>query len=332
MYSTTAYLYQQKQTVLVLDSSGAYFDRRWQSVYAKNLKIYRGVENVILFEFINQDQKPVNITGLTITFVLYDDRDGIHLAKDLEVLNATFGRAKVTIREDESVHFNFDKANYGLEKYNGESYQPVFVDDYAGAKGNIDVLDGTYPPPYEPQEMNVPDFQIQQADSNNRPTTGIVYVGKRSDVTSFQFDFDNFTGNIKAQGAETQLGPWYDIATTVAEFDTFVNQTQRRLINVVGYHNYIRFEIDQYGIGATGSAEISNGAVTSVSVDSGGSEYYSGGNVNVDIEGIGVGATATGTVTSDTVSSLTLTNEGQGYNSVPNVKINLGSITGILYK
>ncbi len=68
MYSTTAYLYQQKQTVLILDSSGAYFKRRWQPVYAKNLKINRGVDNVILFEFINQDQKPVNISAAPLLF------------------------------------------------------------------------------------------------------------------------------------------------------------------------------------------------------------------------------------------------------------------------
>src|SRR6056300_930378 len=102
MYSTTVYLYQQKQQVLLLDSSGAYFDRRWQPVYAKNLKINRGVDNVILFEFINQDQKPVNISGSTITFGLIS-QDGTEslLRKDLVALNATYGRAKVTITEEE---------------------------------------------------------------------------------------------------------------------------------------------------------------------------------------------------------------------------------------
>ena len=100
MYSTTAYLYQQKQTVLISDTSGAYFDRRWQPVYAKNLKINRGVDNVILFEFINQDQKPVNISGSTITFHLIS-QDGATalLSKDLVALNSTFGRARVTLTE-----------------------------------------------------------------------------------------------------------------------------------------------------------------------------------------------------------------------------------------
>jgi hypothetical protein len=49
MYSTTAYLYQQKQQVLLIDTSGAYFDRRWQPVYTKNSKdtSWRGQRHTI---------------------------------------------------------------------------------------------------------------------------------------------------------------------------------------------------------------------------------------------------------------------------------------------
>jgi hypothetical protein len=68
MYITTAYLYQQIQPVLLIDISGAYFDARWDPVYAKNLTLNLGVDNVILFQFQNQDQRPVNIFGATFTF------------------------------------------------------------------------------------------------------------------------------------------------------------------------------------------------------------------------------------------------------------------------
>ena len=70
MYSTTAYIYQQKTRVIMLDSSGQYFTLRYEPVYAKRLTINKGVDNVILFEFINQDEKPVNITGSTMIFRL----------------------------------------------------------------------------------------------------------------------------------------------------------------------------------------------------------------------------------------------------------------------
>ena len=68
MYSTEVYIYQQRTQVLLLDSSGQYFTARYDPVYAKKLTINLGVDNVLLFSFVNQDEKPVNVTGCTLTF------------------------------------------------------------------------------------------------------------------------------------------------------------------------------------------------------------------------------------------------------------------------
>ena len=64
MYSTTAYIYQQIQRILLIDTTGVgdVFVRRWEPVYAKKLTINKGVDNVILFEFINQDLKSKTTT------------------------------------------------------------------------------------------------------------------------------------------------------------------------------------------------------------------------------------------------------------------------------
>lgn len=327
MYSTTAYLYQQKQTVLLPNTSGAYYDRRWQPVYAKNLKINRGVDNVILFEFINQDQKPVNISGSTITFhLISQDGETSLLRKDLVALNSTFGRAKVTLTEEELDAVDAQPANWSLERASGDLYEAVFVDDYAGGRGVADVVDSVYPDFKPSEDMNVPDYVVQQKDSLNRAHTGIIRSAGR-DLHTFQLDFDNFSGNIKAQGADTQLGPWYDIGSQTV----YTNQSDRSYINVAGHHGYIRFEINQYGKGATATATVTNGVVTSVSLAAGGSEYTTS-SPNVDIEGLGTGATATATVTGNAVSSVNLVTGGQGYEQVPNVNISLGSITSIVYR
>ena len=330
MYSTTAYLYQQKQQVLLINTSGAYFDRRWQPVYAKNLKIYRGVDNVILFEFINQDQKPVNISGSTITFRIYSEEQDAHsiLRKDLEILNATTGRAKVTILESDLDGEQPHICNYSLERNQSGSdlWEPVFVDSYASTAGVVELCDGVYPHHVDSQHMHIPSHQPQEISSKNRVHTSIADV-RGFDQTTFQFDFDNFTGNIKAQTSDTQLGPWYDLGNQIS----YTNQTTRDIKHVIGAANYIRWEINQYGKGATATAEVSGGAVSSVSVASGGSEFLQSG-VNVDIEGLGTGATATGTVTANTVSDLTLATGGEGYVSTPDVKVNLGEITLIKYR
>lgn len=327
MYSTTAYLYQQKQQVLLINTSGAYFDRRWQPVYAKNLTINRGVDNVILFEFINQDQKPVNISGSTITFrLISQDGSKMLIQKDLVSLNNTFGRAKVTLTEEDLDIIEAQKASYSLERGSGDLWETVFVDEQAGGRGTVDIVDSSFPDFTESQELTVPDYTIQDITSKSRIHTSIAYTSGDS-LHTFQLDFDNFTGNVKAQGSDSQLGPWYDIGTQTA----YANQSTRAYINVSGLHNYIRFELNQFGQAATATATIGGGAVTGVSVASGGGQYL-GSTPNVDIEGIGTGATATATVTGNAVSDLNLVTGGTGYVTVPDVKINLGSITQILYR
>ena len=86
----------------MIDTSGAYFTMRYDPVYAKRLTINKGVDNVILFEFINQDQKPVNITGSTLTFRLVS-QDGLKLLLEepMVILNGPTGRAKVTIPQQD---------------------------------------------------------------------------------------------------------------------------------------------------------------------------------------------------------------------------------------
>ena len=42
MYSTTAYLYQQKTKVLLIDTGGGYFSMRYNPVYAKKTNNQQG--------------------------------------------------------------------------------------------------------------------------------------------------------------------------------------------------------------------------------------------------------------------------------------------------
>ena len=328
MYSTTAYLYQQKQTVLLIDTSGAYFDRRWQPVYSKNLKINRGVDNVILFEFINQDQKPVNITGATFTFrLISQDGTTLLLSKDLVTLNATFGRAKVTILSTELDTVDAQPASWSLERTSGVLNEAVFTDAYAGGRGAVDINDSVYPEFMPSDEMTIPSHGTPGYWNPNRVHSSIVYVEGRP-LTTFQLDFDKFTGNVKAQGSESQLGPWYDIGDIVE----YNNQDTRSYINVSGFHNYLRFEINQYGAQAVANAQVANGTVSSLTLSSGGSQWFGTSDPRVKIEGQGSGAEATAVANGSNVTGITLVDGGVGYNDVPKVYIDNGAITQITYR
>lgn len=258
MYSTTAYLYQQIQQVLLIDVSGAYFNARWNPVYAKSLKLNLGVDNVILFQFLNQDQKPVNITGATFTFrMISQDGENLLYAKELVTLSAALGRAKVTIPAADTLMFQAQPASYSLEISSGVLDQAVLTDDYCGARGDIDIVDSVFPRFVASQVLTVPD---QAPDSNIYYTSTIATQGTR--LTTFQIDTLTFTGILQVQGspnADANTVDWYDIEfedletrTTVDEI-IYSSSTRRTAINVSGYHPYLRL-----------SLQVSDGAVDAI--------------------------------------------------------------------
>ena len=249
MYATTAYLYQQIQSVLLIDISGAYFDARWDPVYAKNLTLNLGVDNVILFQFQNQDQKPVNISGATFTFrIISQNGEDLLFAKELVVLNAATGRAKVTITAEETNWVQPQPASYSLEVSSGVLDQAVFTDSQAGARGTINIVDSVFPAFVASQLLTVP----SQAPVGNVYYTSTVTTDG-APLTTFQLDTANITGNISVQGATDATAntvEWYDVSfedlatgNTINQLD-FVNSTNRVGINVEGYHPYIRLELN----------------------------------------------------------------------------------------
>ena len=49
---------------------------RMRTVYARTVKLYKGIDNTIKFKILNQDQKPVNLAGMTLTLAILDDVSG----------------------------------------------------------------------------------------------------------------------------------------------------------------------------------------------------------------------------------------------------------------
>ena len=229
---------------------GATFDRRWQPVYAKSLKLNLGVDNVILFQFLNQDQKPVNISGATFTFrIISQDGQNLLYAKELVALNSATGRAKVTIPSADNVYFQPQPASWSLEVSSGVLNQAVLTDDYSGARGDIDIVNSVFPAFVASQVLTIP---TGQAPQNNVYYTSTVTTDG-APLTTFQLDTANVTGNITVQGATAATAntvEWYnvlfeDLATgnTVNQLDLTAS-TERLGINVEGFHPYIRLELN----------------------------------------------------------------------------------------
>lgn len=244
MYSTSAYLYHQKHRVVLIDTALTIFNRRYDPVYSKKLTLNRGVDTVLLFEFINQDQKPVNITGSTFTFrAIAQDGKTLLFAQDLVVLNAATGKAKLTVASETLDVIEAQPARWSIERESGVLFEGVYVDDQASAQGFLDIVDSVYPEFVASSTVTIPAGDGSSIDYSSAIET------QSEDLTTLQITPSSFTGTIQMQGA-TSLDDdlWYDIGSSIS----YTNSSTRGHVNVAGFHPYLRLAI------TTTSGSISN--------------------------------------------------------------------------
>jgi hypothetical protein len=349
MYSTQAYIYQQITQVLLIDTgAGETFIYRYDPVYAKPLTINKGVDNVLLFEFINQQEKPVNITGSTFLFrVINTAGDELLLEKPMVTLNAATGRAKVTLTSSELLEVLAQPANYSIQRSSGNLVEAVFTNAQAGARAPANIVDSILPQYVPSAPLTIPTIKLSAQGSpdgigwtqwpsnpyySGNPNGGNFYnsflnteyfssfIEPTKGITTVQMTLVGYTGTIKAQAAENYQSIFYN----VTESTTYYDETRTIYMNIVGWHPIIRlcfnnsiFAVpDQPGLPAIATAITENGVVTAINVVNGGNGYLAPPKIN--IIGSGSGATAEATISGGVVTGITVTNGGSGYWYLPN--------------
>ena len=167
MYSTQSYIYQQITQVLTIDTNdGESFIYRYNPVYAKKLTINKGVDNVLLFQFINQEEKPVDITGSTFMFrVINTEGTEILIEAPLVTLNAPLGRAKVTLPGSNLLEVLAQPANYSISRASGNLNEAVFTNAQSGARAPLDIVDSVYPQYVPSAPLTIPTVKLSAQGS-----------------------------------------------------------------------------------------------------------------------------------------------------------------------
>ena len=355
MYSTQAYIYQQITSVLLINTGdGETFTYRYNPVYAKRLTINKGIDNVLLFQFINQEEKPVNITGSSFMFrVINTEGTEILIEQPMTILNAPLGRVKVTLPGSELLEVLAQPASYSITRASGNLNEAVFTDAQSGARAPLDIVNSSLPQYVPSRPLTIPTTKLSAQGSYdgasfaNYPTAGNYWSGNpnganywnsflnteffssfvipKQNITTIQMDLIGYTGTIKAQAAEN----YESIPYNVTDSTTYYNHTGTIHMNIVGWYPLVRLAFNnsvfstphQPGIPSTAYAVCVEGVVTSIVVQNAGSGYLA--PPNVDIVGDGSGAVARA-ILSDTgsVESIEVVNGGSGYWVVPNAGVN----------
>jgi len=123
--------------------------QRNRVVYTNTLQIYKGIDNILKIKVQNADQKPVNITGFTLTFNMVEDYVFANattvLSTNVTIVNANAGLGTVTISSLNMVQLTAEQYNYNVKINNGTANIAAYVDDNYGAAGQIMVSSAAYP-------------------------------------------------------------------------------------------------------------------------------------------------------------------------------------------
>lgn len=240
MYSTQVYYYTPRQIVVLYDGTSS---RRYQTVYAKNLKLHKGVDNKLQFQFINQEEKPVDITGKEITFrFINDDGTTVLVKKALTLLLPLTGIAQLELNAADIEDIDPQNGYYSLEIPLGSFDYPVFVDSDSGARGKMSIVDSVLP-------SFVPSMEITSNVSGNATTFYSSLISTNENpIISVQTSYTGYVGNVVFQGSTTGTD-WYTIDTM-----SFANATSNTFGNsFTGFHPYMRLQFNKTGGNVVGN-------------------------------------------------------------------------------
>jgi hypothetical protein len=278
-----------------------------------------------LFEFINQEQKPVNITGSTFLFrVINTAGSTLLIQKPMITLNAPLGRAKVTLTGPELLELLAEPATYSITRSSGNLTEAVFTDAQSGARAPINVVDSVLPQFIPSIPLTIPTTKLSAQGSadgtsfQNYPGGDWYWAGNpnganywnsfllteyyssfikpQNAITTIQMTLDGYTGTIKAQAAEDYEAVPYNVPVsatidnpTASESITYYNYTGTIYLNVIGWYPLLRLCF--------------NNSIFAVP------------------DQPGVPATAYATCENGVVTSITVQNQGSGYLAPPKINI-----------
>jgi len=334
--------------------AGETFIYRYDPVYAKPLTINKGVDNVLLFEFINQQEKPVNITGSDFLFrIIGTDGAEILVEKPMVALNAATGRAKVTLTSADLIEVLAQPASYSIQRSSGNLVEAVFTNAQAGARAPCNIVDSILPQHVPSAPLTIPTTKLSAQGSYDgaawsgypanpywagNPNGGNYwnsflntefyssFIEPQNAITTVQMTLVGYTGTIKAQAAENYQSLFYNVTQSV----TYYNYTGTIYHNIVGWYPLLRmcfnnsiFAVpDQPSRPAIAYATTEGGVVTAITVTNGGSGYLA--PPHIDIIGDGSGARAEAIIDQGVVVGINVIDGGSGYWYLPNAGMGAG--------
>jgi hypothetical protein len=149
MQKCPIYLYTSSFTVLLdLDQN----TRTYNIMYQRDLKIQKGLQNKIQFQFKNSDQKLLRISDTdAYVFTMFHAIDRRQLIeKPIAILDngttSTKGLGLLTLSESDTLDLDKGHYKFSIKKLNTDgTYDQTYANTYYGVGGTVELLEDVYP-------------------------------------------------------------------------------------------------------------------------------------------------------------------------------------------
>jgi len=239
VYSTSVYNYTPKYQVVLFEGDSP---RRYQIVYAKNLTLNKGVDNKIQFQFLNQEQKSIDLTGKQITFrFINSEGTSVDIQKTVNVTLPLKGLANLTITQAELMEIDAQIGSFSLDIVDGNLTLPIFTNSEADARGVCQIMDGILPKHVPSTRVTIPSHG-EVSNSGTTYYSSVLGLNGSSKIT-IQTSLSNYSGNINILGSTTVDADWY----TIESLGNFTANTSTFGTTINGFHPYIQLQFTSTG-------------------------------------------------------------------------------------
>ena len=211
-----------------------------------DFKVYKGQRNNLEFIIRDNDRKPVVLnTGIALNATIVNMfNDQVMLQKQLTVVDATNGRARLVIESNETTDWIKGYYYYSITITNTDTTVDfLFHDRDQRAKGFLEVFEGLTPPPDRAIEVQGNTFTAQSVGNpaETRYFSGAVTADNQLSLSdgihSVAAYFTNFSGKFWIQATllntpTTVFTDWFDIDLSSG------SETNDTLSSFSGIKNY----------------------------------------------------------------------------------------------
>ena len=211
----------------------------YRKVYQRNIKIAKGIDNVITFEIKNSDHKPVSILNTYTPYVEVFTEDDVLLKRYIGTIKETStpsykGQFTINISDADTLNIDGQYLSYVvyLNKTSDATNTLTYADDQFGPSGVIELSGSAFPGPIDSKSVTT------FLDDISSVVDAEPHINSNEALHTAAIYSTGFAGTVKVQGTlgDNTSNSWFDIAT-----ETLSSPTTPHYVNFNGVFSNLRF-------------------------------------------------------------------------------------------